>query len=57
MGALHSCIIEKDCPNPIQRFDLKKKKITKLPLLPLKRLLPKKCFICFSLAWLPILQN
>lgn len=56
MSALHSCIIQKDSPNPIQRFDLKKK-ITKLPILPLKRLLPKKCFICFSLAWLPILQN
>lgn len=56
MSALHSCIIQKDSPNPIQRFDFKKK-ITKLPILPLKRLLPKKCFICFSLAWLPILQN
>lgn len=57
MSAPHSCIIQKDSPNPIQRFDLKKKKIEKLPLLALKRLLPKKSFICFSLAWLPILQN
>lgn len=55
MSALHSCVIQKDSPSAIQRFDFLK--ITKLPLLTLSRLLPKKCFICFSLAWLPVLQN
>lgn len=55
MSALHSCIIQKDSPGAIQRFDFLK--IIKFPFLTLNKLLPKKCFICFSLAWLPILQN